>query len=233
MEGILDFSFLGADLDKFTSPDALWEEALGRFGELDLPFVIYLTSSADRKKVSLRTNLPELYEAADPAHDPFLDYCCNSYEITKTGVGYLPNYDFLPPEAREFIRTASKIGFLTGLGIPMRLEGSDDFGGFNLGCRYDVDDFENQIAPHSQQLQIYCLLLHRRFEELERSGGRNLSILSPREREVLEQVAGGLSRKECAAKLGLSPNTVAEYSKSAYRKLGVRNRAEAARKLFG
>ena len=54
--------------------------------------------------------------------------------------------------------------------------------------------------------------------------------LSKREREVLELIAGGATNREIAERLYLSPHTVKEYSSTLYRKLGVRNRAEAARR---
>lgn len=51
--------------------------------------------------------------------------------------------------------------------------------------------------------------------------------LSPRERELLEYLARGLSRKEAARVMGLSPYTVAEYVQGIYRKLQVKSRGEA------
>lgn len=54
--------------------------------------------------------------------------------------------------------------------------------------------------------------------------------LSEREREVLELIAGGATNREIADRLYLSPHTVKEYTSSLYRKLEVRNRAEAARR---
>jgi DNA-binding NarL/FixJ family response regulator len=51
--------------------------------------------------------------------------------------------------------------------------------------------------------------------------------LSPRERELLEYLARGLSRKEAARIMSLSPYTVAEYVQGIYRKLQVRSRGEA------
>ena len=51
--------------------------------------------------------------------------------------------------------------------------------------------------------------------------------LSPRERELLEYLARGLSRKEAARVMNLSPYTVAEYVQGIYRKLHVRSRGEA------
>lgn len=55
------------------------------------------------------------------------------------------------------------------------------------------------------------------------------SPLSEREQEVLALVATGATNKEIAVRLHLSPHTVKEHTSSIYRKLGVRNRAEATR----
>jgi DNA-binding NarL/FixJ family response regulator len=52
-------------------------------------------------------------------------------------------------------------------------------------------------------------------------------LLTPRERQVLELMARGMSRKETARALELSPFTIAEYVQSIYRKLQVRSRGEA------
>jgi DNA-binding NarL/FixJ family response regulator len=52
--------------------------------------------------------------------------------------------------------------------------------------------------------------------------------LSRRERDVLEHVVRGLSNPEVAAALHLSRHTVKQHTSVVYRKLGVRNRAEAA-----
>jgi HD-GYP domain-containing protein (c-di-GMP phosphodiesterase class II)/DNA-binding CsgD family transcriptional regulator len=52
--------------------------------------------------------------------------------------------------------------------------------------------------------------------------------LTNRERDVLRLVARGLSNKEVASELGLSPRTVQAHTIAAYDKLGVRTRAGAA-----
>ncbi len=54
--------------------------------------------------------------------------------------------------------------------------------------------------------------------------------LSEREREVLGLIAAGSTNREIAERLYLSPHTIKEYTSSLYRKLEVRNRAEAARR---
>jgi DNA-binding NarL/FixJ family response regulator len=54
--------------------------------------------------------------------------------------------------------------------------------------------------------------------------------LSGREREVLSLMASGATNREIAERLYLSPHTVKEHTSALYRKLGVRNRAEAVRR---
>lgn len=56
-----------------------------------------------------------------------------------------------------------------------------------------------------------------------------LATLTEREREVLAQVAGGLSSKEIARRLAISGDTVNAHVKSIYRKLQVHSRAQAVR----
>lgn len=54
--------------------------------------------------------------------------------------------------------------------------------------------------------------------------------LSERELEVLELIASGATNREVAAELHLSPHTIKDHTTALYRKLGVRNRAEAVRR---
>jgi len=55
-------------------------------------------------------------------------------------------------------------------------------------------------------------------------------LLSPRERAVLDLIAGGSTNREIAETLFLSPHTVKEHTSSLYRKLQARNRAEAVQR---
>jgi two-component system, NarL family, nitrate/nitrite response regulator NarL len=55
-----------------------------------------------------------------------------------------------------------------------------------------------------------------------------LSVLSPREREVLALVAGGLNNQEIAHELGLAEKSVKHHMSSILKKLQVRGRVEAA-----
>jgi DNA-binding NarL/FixJ family response regulator len=55
-------------------------------------------------------------------------------------------------------------------------------------------------------------------------------MLTEREREVLDLIAGGSTNREIANELYLSPHTVKEHTSALYRKLGARNRAEAVQR---
>jgi DNA-binding NarL/FixJ family response regulator len=57
--------------------------------------------------------------------------------------------------------------------------------------------------------------------------------LSARESEVLRLLAEGLTDREIAASLQISPRTVETHVSKVLHKLGVRNRAEAARRYSG
>jgi len=61
------------------------------------------------------------------------------------------------------------------------------------------------------------------------AGGEHAG-LSEREQEVLRSVAEGLTDREIGRALGISPRTVGRHVGSILDKLGVRNRAEAARR---
>jgi two-component system response regulator DesR len=54
--------------------------------------------------------------------------------------------------------------------------------------------------------------------------------LTGREHQVLELIASGATNIEIGAELHLSPNTVKGHTRSLYRKLGARNRAEAVQR---
>jgi RNA polymerase sigma factor (sigma-70 family) len=72
--------------------------------------------------------------------------------------------------------------------------------------------------------------------ELQRGGEicePTLLALTPREREVALRVVDGLSDREIAERLGLSPFTVRQYVKRIYRKVDVDSRVALTRLLLG
>ncbi|MCR5858898.1 alpha/beta fold hydrolase [Mesorhizobium sp. J428] len=81
-----------------------------------------------------------------------------------------------------------------------------------------------------EPLPIVALASERHLEPLSRSKVRptDLGILSPREREVLELVADGLSNPHIAVQLGLSEHTVKRHVANILLKLDMPTRAAAA-----
>jgi DNA-binding NarL/FixJ family response regulator len=60
--------------------------------------------------------------------------------------------------------------------------------------------------------------------------GTSTVQLSQREREVLKLIAGGSTNEQIARGMSLSLHTVKQHASAVYRKLGVRNRAEAVQR---
>lgn len=57
-------------------------------------------------------------------------------------------------------------------------------------------------------------------------------LLTPREREVLAQIAGGASNKEAGRQLGISPRTIEVHRARIMEKLGAKNAADLVRIVF-
>ncbi len=89
-----------------------------------------------------------------------------------------------------------------------------------------------QEARSRNVLMVYVKRLLTAFDTALPSHGaseRSLSEpLSEREREVLRHVAVGLTNREIAEALVISPETVKKHTASIYMKLAVSNRTEAA-----
>jgi DNA-binding NarL/FixJ family response regulator len=71
------------------------------------------------------------------------------------------------------------------------------------------------------------LLQRFRSDESKTSKLRPESDLTPRERDVLQQLVKGLPYQDVAEQLGVTRNTVTTHVKSIYRKLSVSSRGEA------
>ena len=84
---------------------------------------------------------------------------------------------------------------------------------------------ESYVPP---MLAASLLLEMREARSQQKQAASPLDELTPREREILEGLATGLSNKEIGEKLFLSEKTVKHYMTNILQKLQVRNRVEAA-----
>jgi len=82
-------------------------------------------------------------------------------------------------------------------------------------------------APISPAVAGHILSRVRGVAPARASGERDAIALTPRETEVLEQLAKGLTFKEVARVTGISHHTVSDHVKAIYRKLAVSSRGEA------
>ncbi|GHA12114.1 hypothetical protein GCM10008090_22470 [Arenicella chitinivorans] len=189
-----------------------------------------------------------LHDPGDSAfYDPFLEFCCHSYDPVPTGVEFMADYSYIPQSAVDFIQhAADKTGMISGLGVPVRLAGSNRYGGFNLLTRKPRAEFEAFISEMQERTQLFCVLAQRHIEQLldqeqilmqgaeqySLDDAEKLGKLTTRERDVLRRLVDGISRKACAHQLSLAESTVDSHIKSIYRKLEVHNRVEATKVAF-
>jgi DNA-binding NarL/FixJ family response regulator len=85
------------------------------------------------------------------------------------------------------------------------------------------------LAPKRAALTIDHVLEEATNHESEDHGRPpGLVALTPREIEVLQMIAGGLTNAEAARRLQLSVHAIKFHLAAIYRRLGVTNRTEAA-----
>jgi DNA-binding NarL/FixJ family response regulator len=111
--------------------------------------------------------------------------------------------------------------------------GADGFLEKTAGVRFIADALlrvgagERVFTPEQERIAV--TELGRLARQARESSGVRAS-LTDRELEILELVSRGLTVKQVASRLGLSPRTVETHIAKLYRKLGVRNRVQAVSK---
>ncbi|QUJ75762.1 autoinducer binding domain-containing protein [Sulfitobacter albidus] len=237
-----------AKIENETDPDCLWQAAREGLGTAGIDHMVYITVGNDFSDLFVRTTVKELYHERPPREDPFLRYCCESYEVILAGAAFVDRHPYISPEERAFIERAATFGFNAALAIPMRLMGADRFGGFIIGNGQSAVDFQRTIVPRTEELRLFCMIVHRRLEELIPRADRPARTerpalvaralpaafdqLTPRETEVILMLAQGKTRAQSARICGISIHTLSDYAKQGYRKLGVTSAAAAAALLL-
>ena len=87
-------------------------------------------------------------------------------------------------------------------------------------------------APMSSQIARKVVAVFQNKGKATAETGSELDLLTNRENEILEQLSRGLTYKEIAGQLFLSPETVRKHVYHIYEKLHVNNRVEAVNKFF-
>jgi len=87
-------------------------------------------------------------------------------------------------------------------------------------------------APMSSQIARKVVAAFSQ-QNSQRENDEEISKLTNREKEILEWLSKGLTYKEIAANLFLSPETIRKHVYHIYEKLHVTNRVEAVNKFFG
>ncbi len=91
----------------------------------------------------------------------------------------------------------------------------------------DLNALMRGEAPISPGIARHLLRRFRQGVSSLRAAEPGVELLSPRELQMLEALAQGLSYKDVARRLDLSIHTVGDYVKGLYRKLQVSSRGEA------
>jgi DNA-binding CsgD family transcriptional regulator len=90
-----------------------------------------------------------------------------------------------------------------------------------------LETFE-RIAAHgwAHRVRAELIALGGPMPDQHATGGADAAQLTPQELQVVRRAAAGLSNREIAAQLFLSPRTVGYHLYKAYPKLGVSRRAQ-------
>jgi DNA-binding NarL/FixJ family response regulator len=138
--------------------------------------------------------------------------------ILEVPLGGISGYEVCRSLRQEF-GDEVRVIFLSGT----RTESYDRVAGFLIGA----DDYV--VRPYALD---ELLVRIRRLVERNRSLSPSLSNLTPREREVLRLLAEGLSAKEIAGRLFISPRTVGTHVEHILAKLNVQSRVQAVAIAF-
>lgn len=150
------------------------------------------------------------------------------------GIEFLSDHTYVGAQSKAYIRDYADRGVRSGLGIPCRLRGTGRHGGFILGNGQDRFRFERQVFSTSGVLQSFCLIAHRRIEDLQSNQRVALEMkpLSARERQTLTLIASGQRPKQISHLLGVSVSSVRLYLKNARAKLGAHTEEEAVVRML-
>jgi DNA-binding NarL/FixJ family response regulator len=99
------------------------------------------------------------------------------------------------------------------------------------GCTIDPRQAEASLLRVSMPKGIDRITIEAIFDsvviERQVKSGKEATSLTPQQTEVLSRISAAKPNKQIAYELGISETTVKAHVTNIYRRLGVRNRAEA------
>jgi DNA-binding NarL/FixJ family response regulator len=93
-----------------------------------------------------------------------------------------------------------------------------------------IKELNSGGSPMSATIARKLVIL---FQDQPHGANAEASVLTPREKEVLECLAKGMLYKEISDQLGISFHTVRQHIRTIYEKLHVQNKTEAINKVYG
>lgn len=124
-----------------------------------------------------------------------------------------------------YAKTARRIGATFLLYLPVIHSHTPELGGYFIGRT--SRDFSAEEVRVASQLQPVLIVAHARYlQDLTQK-----NPLTPRQHEVLDLTASGLTAHAIGSRLGISSHTVRKHLKYAYQRLGTHDRASAVSEL--
>ncbi|KKL09668.1 hypothetical protein LCGC14_2563540, partial [marine sediment metagenome] len=149
-------------LEKLQEVGALWDGIVEALRQIGFTHAIHISVGADFKDAQFLSTIPDLYDDLPPEDDPFLHHSCNSYEVLTIGQAFVHLYPDVTPSEHSLIARAGREGLYAAFAVPMRLKGSERFGGFIIGNGMEADEFKRTFNDIAEDLRLFCLLMHRR-----------------------------------------------------------------------
>jgi len=162
--------------------------------------------------------------------DPVVRHCVGSLSPRPVGRDAVaPWPGGLTILQRRIVDEAAECGMTVGVAIPLRSPGRYPLAGISLSNAMRPTEFKRLWAEWGEVAHLAALYAHTRVQMLlqTRADTGPTVVLSARERECLRWVSRGLSSRNMAARLGLSPKTVDFHVANAMSKLGVATRGQA------
>lgn len=240
MNGCLD-AFLSSLHDTKTVCET-WDATMRFLKPLGFDLVMYGYAALDATglpgAVATLSNFPAAYQQRYSQKqyyrdDPVVHHCIGNLTPLRVGRDSLHLWPDrgrrLTAVQRGIIHEAADCGMTVGVVIPLRSPGKYQLGGMSLSNSMRPAEFDRFMGQWGLVAQLAAVHSHTRLQMLlQATNGQGPFVaLSPQERECLLWVARGMSSKDAAQRMSLSPKTVDFHIARGMAKLGGATRSHA------